>query len=74
MTNTDYAAKAFINRQKRLNQVKRHKIALIVFFIFSIIVFISFSTEANDNVQQLSYKYLILRILKYDKKIKSILS
>lgn len=57
MTNTDYAAKAFINRQKRLNQVKRHKIALIVFFIFSIIVFISFSTEANDNVQQLSYKY-----------------
>lgn len=34
MTNTDYAAKAFINRQKRLNQVKRHKIALIVFFYF----------------------------------------
>lgn len=57
MISTDYAAKALINRQKRLDQVKRHKIALIVFFIFLIIVFISFLTEANDNVQQLSYKY-----------------
>ncbi len=40
MISTDYAVKALINRQKRLNQVKFYKIVLIIFLVFLIVVFI----------------------------------
>ena len=60
MISTDYAVKALINRQKRLNQVKFYKIVLIIFLVFLIVVFIlliSFSTKANNRVYEPSYKY-----------------
>lgn len=60
MNNTNYAAKALINRQKRKRQVRHHIIALILslFIIVAIsFLFISFSTEANDLAHQPSYKY-----------------
>lgn len=60
MSNTNYAAKALINRQKRKRQVRHHIIALSLslFMIVAIsFLFLSFSTEANDLDHQPSYKY-----------------
>ena len=60
MNHTDYATKALINRQKRKKQVRYHIIAMILSLLLILtisILFISFSTEANDMEHQPSYKY-----------------
>lgn len=60
MMNTNYVTRALINRQKRLNQVKLHILALsisVVTVITLSILLISFSTEANDRVHEPAYKY-----------------
>lgn len=60
MGNTDYTTRALINWQRRRQQVRCHIIALAasLFLLISIpILFISFSTEANDMEHQPSYKY-----------------
>ena len=60
MMNTNYVTRALINRQRRLNQIKLHTLALAISIITVItlsILLISFSTEANDMEHQPSYKY-----------------
>lgn len=60
MMNTNYVTRALINRQRRLNQIKLHTLALAISIIIVItlsILLISFSTEANDRVHQPSCKY-----------------
>ena len=60
MMNTNYVTRALINRQRRLNQIKLHTLALAISIITVItlsILLISFSTEANDRVHQPSCKY-----------------
>ena len=60
MNNTDYATKALINRQKRKRQVRYHIMAVILSLVLILaisLLFISFSTEANDMEHQPSYKY-----------------
>lgn len=60
MNNTDYATKALINRQKRKRQVRFHIMAVILSLVLILaisLLFISFSTEANDMEHQPSYKY-----------------
>lgn len=60
MMNTNYVTRALINRQKRLNQIKLHILALsisVVTVITLSILLISFSTEANDRVHEPAYKY-----------------
>lgn len=60
MSNTPYAAKALIKRQSRRKQVRRNIIILILSVLLAValsILFISFSTQANDTKHQPSYKY-----------------
>lgn len=60
MNHADYTARAMINRQKRQKQVRYHIMAAILSLILILaisILFISFSTEANDMEHQPSYKY-----------------
>lgn len=60
MNNTDYATKALINRQKRRKQVRYHIMAVILSLVLILtisLLFISFSTKANDMEHQPSYKY-----------------
>ncbi|MDE5695853.1 MAG: LysM peptidoglycan-binding domain-containing protein [Lachnospiraceae bacterium] len=60
MNNTDYTTKALINRQKRKRQVRNHIMAVLLSLVLILaisLLFISFSTEANDMEHQPSYKY-----------------
>lgn len=60
MNNTSYTTRALINRQRRMKQVRRNFIALIIssLMVIAISIFlISFSTQANDMEHQPSYKY-----------------
>lgn len=60
MNNTDYTTKALINRQKRKKQVRNHIMAVLLSLVLILaisLLFISFSTEANDMEHQPSYKY-----------------
>lgn len=60
MNHTDYTARALINRQKRQRQLRYHFMAAILSLVLILaisILFISFSTEANDMEHQPSYKY-----------------
>lgn len=60
MSDTQYAAKALIKRQNRRKQVRRNVMILILSVLLAVvlsILFISFSTQANDIKHQPSYKY-----------------
>ncbi|MBO5145130.1 MAG: LysM peptidoglycan-binding domain-containing protein [Lachnospiraceae bacterium] len=58
MEKRDYAARAFDNRLRRQKQVRRNFIILAVFIVIvTAILFMSFSTQANDFEHQPSYKY-----------------
>lgn len=60
MKHTDYTAKALANRLRRQKQVRRNIAALTALAVMVIaisILFISFSTEANDYEHPSSYKY-----------------
>ncbi|MDE7184550.1 MAG: LysM peptidoglycan-binding domain-containing protein [Lachnospiraceae bacterium] len=60
MMNTNYVTRALINRQKRLNQIKLHMLALAISIVTVItlsFLFISFSIKANDRGHQPSCKY-----------------
>lgn len=60
MNHTDYTAKALANRLRRQKQLKLNTAVLAV-SVFMVIVlsvlFLSFSTEANDFEHRSSYKY-----------------
>ncbi|GFI22784.1 cell division suppressor protein YneA [Lachnospiraceae bacterium] len=57
MISTDYTIRAFINKQKRLNQIKLYKIVFIIILTMVFILLISFLTDENNKVNQHSYKY-----------------